>query len=528
MLSGLAMGLTLIGFIYSPWGQRSGAHMNPALTLSVPGAGQDRALGRGLLRAGAIRRRARWASCSRPLASAPRCAHPCGQLRRDGAGPAGPASRSGRSSPSRLCMMIAGAGRLEHKRLSRFTAVARGCLVATLHHRRSAALRHEHEPGAHVRVRASRRRVDRALDLLHGAAARHAAGRATLSLSARRAPRLLRQAASPQRRTLHLPLQLREQLLQWSVMQQPLRRHHHRHRRGRRHARLQARADRQEDPAPRARRLRAAREGQLELARRQRRGQVQDEGSRGATRTASELHPHTNYYVGGNTKFYGAALFRLREEDFGEIRHHGGISPAWPISYDELEPYYTQAEQLYHVHGERGEDPDRAAARAGRIRIRPSATSRASSSWATTSRGSGCGRSTCRSASCSTSRIRSTSACIRCDTCDGFPCLVHAKSDAQVLLRRSGARASERHAADQRLRRAAGDQRVGPRSHRGRRRAQRRDARRYSGRRRGRLVRRDQLRGAAAALGERQASATASPTAPTSSAATTWATSTRS
>ena len=51
-----------------------------------------------------------------------------------------------------------------------------------------------------------------------------------------------------------------------------------------------------------------------------------------------ELHPHTNYFVGGNTKFYGAALFRLRKEDFGEIRHHGGISPTWPISYDELEP----------------------------------------------------------------------------------------------------------------------------------------------------------------------------------------------
>ena len=69
------------------------------------------------------------------------------------------------------------------------------------------------------------------------------------------------------------------------------------------------------------------------------------------------LHPHTNYYVGGNTKFYGAALFRLRKQDFGEITHHGGISPAWPISYDELEPYYTQAEVLYQVHGERGVDP---------------------------------------------------------------------------------------------------------------------------------------------------------------------------
>ena len=70
-----------------------------------------------------------------------------------------------------------------------------------------------------------------------------------------------------------------------------------------------------------------------------------------------QLHPHTNYNVGGNTKFYGAALFRLRKEDFGELRHSGGVSPAWPISYDDLEPYYTEAEWLYHVHGERGEDP---------------------------------------------------------------------------------------------------------------------------------------------------------------------------
>jgi choline dehydrogenase-like flavoprotein len=42
---------------------------------------------------------------------------------------------------------------------------------------------------------------------------------------------------------------------------------------------------------------------------------------------------------------------------FGQLRHHGGISPAWPISYDELEPYYTEAEHLYQVHGTRGEDP---------------------------------------------------------------------------------------------------------------------------------------------------------------------------
>src|SRR6185436_15731062 len=70
-------------------------------------------------------------------------------------------------------------------------------------------------------------------------------------------------------------------------------------------------------------------------------------------KAGKELHPHTNYWVGGNTKFYGAALFRLRERDFGELRHHGGVSPAWPISYLELEPYYTAAEKLYEVRGQR-------------------------------------------------------------------------------------------------------------------------------------------------------------------------------
>ncbi len=144
------------------------------------------------------------------------------------------------------------------------------------------------------------------------------------------------------------------------------------------------------------------------------------------------LHPHTNYYVGGNTKFYGAALFRLRKEDFGELQHHGGVSPAWPISYDELEPYYTRAEHLYHVHGERGTDPTEPWASAPYLHPAVSHEPRIQ-------------------------RLHddlvalghkpfhvplgvmldeknpAKSACIRCSTCDGFPCLVKAKSDAQVV-----------------------------------------------------------------------------------------------
>ena len=143
------------------------------------------------------------------------------------------------------------------------------------------------------------------------------------------------------------------------------------------------------------------------------------------------LHPHTNYYVGGNTKFYGAALFRLRKEDFGEIKHHGGLSPAWPISYDDLESYYTKAEQLYQVHGERGVDPTEAPASGPypfpavshepRIQQLSDDFKRLGLSPFHVPLGILLDEKNMR-----------TSRCIRCDTCDGHPCLVHAKADAQV------------------------------------------------------------------------------------------------
>lgn len=143
------------------------------------------------------------------------------------------------------------------------------------------------------------------------------------------------------------------------------------------------------------------------------------------------LHPHTNYYVGGNTKFYGAALFRLRREDFGVIRHHGGISPAWPITYDDLEPYYSEAERIYRVHGERGVDPTDPAASASypfpavshepRIQKLHDDLVRAGHRPFHVPIGVMLDE-----------QKPQTSPCLRCNTCDGFPCLVHAKSDAEV------------------------------------------------------------------------------------------------
>ena len=156
-----------------------------------------------------------------------------------------------------------------------------------------------------------------------------------------------------------------------------------------------------------------------------------------------DLHPQQAYYVGGQTKVYGAAMFRMRAEDFGVIRHKGGISPAWPISYADLEPYYTLAEELFHVHGDLGTAP----AVAGGFGSSFDATEPFHSkvypfpAFANEPRMQGI-EDDVRALGVSTFPIPLglkrdaadplASRCIRCDTCDGYPCLVHAKSDADV------------------------------------------------------------------------------------------------
>jgi choline dehydrogenase-like flavoprotein len=149
-------------------------------------------------------------------------------------------------------------------------------------------------------------------------------------------------------------------------------------------------------------------------------------------RDGKPLHPHTSYNVGGNTKFYGAALFRMRERDFETLAHHDGVSPAWPIGYADLEPYYTEAERLYEVHGERGTDPTEPWASAPyafpaishepRIQRLHDELARAGLRPFHVPLGVRLNE-----------RDPRTSPCIRCSTCDGFPCLIQAKSDAQIM-----------------------------------------------------------------------------------------------
>ncbi len=145
-----------------------------------------------------------------------------------------------------------------------------------------------------------------------------------------------------------------------------------------------------------------------------------------------EFAPQVHYFVGGATKMYGAALYRLRAEDYGEIKHADGVSPAWPISYEEMEPFYTRAEQLYEVRGARGEDPTEPPASAPyphpavshEPRIQQLADDLAAAGYEPFH------------APCGVLLDEDNmpySRCVRCQDCDGFPCLVHAKSDAEVM-----------------------------------------------------------------------------------------------
>jgi choline dehydrogenase-like flavoprotein len=144
------------------------------------------------------------------------------------------------------------------------------------------------------------------------------------------------------------------------------------------------------------------------------------------------FQPQVHYFVGGATKLYGAALYRLREQDFGVLRHRDGLSPAWPISYSDMEPYYARAEQLYQVHGARGEDPTEPPASAPypfpavshEARIQQLSDDLAKA-------GLHPFHAPCGILLNEGNMPYST--CVRCDNCDGFPCVVHAKSDAEVI-----------------------------------------------------------------------------------------------
>jgi choline dehydrogenase-like flavoprotein len=139
--------------------------------------------------------------------------------------------------------------------------------------------------------------------------------------------------------------------------------------------------------------------------------------------------PGQYYYVGGHTKFYGTAMFRLREQDFDATEHEDGLSPAWPIRYADLEPYYARAERLFRVHGEAGSDPTDPP-RSSAYPFGPVPHEPLIGMLADKLRQRGLHPFHMPSAI----DLREGGACVRCQTCDAFPCRVDAKGDAEICL----------------------------------------------------------------------------------------------
>ena len=140
-----------------------------------------------------------------------------------------------------------------------------------------------------------------------------------------------------------------------------------------------------------------------------------------------EFRPYTHYCVGGNTKFWGSVLYRLRREDFEEREHADGVSPAWPIGYDTLEPYYERAERLFQVRGQHGVDPTEVSRGPFPHPAVPHAAGMAALVEAL--RGMGLHPSPLP---LGVLRPGEPGGCELCNTCNSFPCRVHAKSDAEV------------------------------------------------------------------------------------------------
>ncbi len=153
------------------------------------------------------------------------------------------------------------------------------------------------------------------------------------------------------------------------------------------------------------------------------------------TSGGKRFRPGQYYFVGGHTKFYGAAMFRLRERDFAALEHEDGISPAWPISYADLEPWYAQAEHIFGVRGAAGIDPTEPP-RSGPYEHLPIPHEPVLAAIAKKLQEQGLHPFPMPAAV----DFGAGGRCVRCGTCDAFPCRIDAKNDAETCLIRPALR----------------------------------------------------------------------------------------
>ena len=423
------MGLTAIALIYSPWGMRSGAHLNPAVTLSFWRLGKvapaDAAFYIAAQFAGGAAGTLLLAALFGerftlpPIAAVATLPGSWGE----------PAAFAAEIAIAFVLMTTV----LTNRRVFPADALDRGVrrrAGRAVHRDRGAGLGDEPEPGAQRRLGAAERHLARHLDLPDRAGARHAARRRTSLSGADAAPpapsciTTVTDTASFTASTRPRPGRATMSHDQYDVIIIGS---------GAGGGTLAHRL------APSGKRILILERGGF-LPREPQ--NWSSEAVFGANRykapetwhdrDGKPFHPGIHYWVGGNTKMYGAVLLRLRERDFGVVHHADGMSPEWPLSYRDLAPYYTEAERLYHVHGQRGSDPTeppcddpypyKAISHEPRIQQLADDLERAGHRPFPLPVGIMLDE-----------EKPQDSACIRCATCDGFPCLVQAKADAHVV-----------------------------------------------------------------------------------------------
>lgn len=146
-------------------------------------------------------------------------------------------------------------------------------------------------------------------------------------------------------------------------------------------------------------------------------------------RDGVEFNPSTYYYVGGNSKFFGAATLRFRAEDFEDLQHEAGVAPAWPVRYADFAPYYDVAERLMGTHGTAGMDPTEPP-RSGPMPHPAIGHEPEIAVFDKRLREKGLKPFPLPIAI----DYHQGGSCIRCRTCDGFACQLGAKGDAEVRL----------------------------------------------------------------------------------------------
>ncbi len=150
--------------------------------------------------------------------------------------------------------------------------------------------------------------------------------------------------------------------------------------------------------------------------------------------TGDAFEPNQYHRVGGGTKIYGAALLRMRAEDFGNLQHYEGSSPTWELGYSDFAPYYAAAERLYKVHGQRQTDPSETntAEITDGYPAAPLPHSDRIQQVATQLQRAGLQPFPLPMGVDYDPGNQQLSPCILCDTCDGYACLLNAKADAQT------------------------------------------------------------------------------------------------